>query len=113
MASASVVVYSFADMKKEGSRMIISVTKQIIEIVSAEIMQEVATHPEVKDAEEALGALLETILSCNPELFDKVENAIYEYTDKITKHTCPVAFIYGMRAMSEINQITNQPNIPV
>ena len=92
--------------------MIISVTRQIIEIVSAEIMQEVASNPEVKVAEETLGALLETILACNPELFDKVENAIYEYTDQLTKHTCPLAFVYGMRAMSEINQITNQPNIP-
>lgn len=92
--------------------MIISVTRQIIEIVSTEIMQEVAANPEVKIAEETLGALLESILACNPELFDKVENAIYEYTDKLTKNTCPLAFIYGMRAMSEINQITNQSNIP-
>ena len=92
--------------------MIISVTRQIIEIVSTEIMEEVASNPEVKIAEETLGTLLETILACNPELFDKVENAIYEYTDQITKHTCPLAFVYGMRAMSEINQLTNQPNIP-
>ena len=92
--------------------MIISVTRQIIEIVSTEIMEEVASNPEVKIAEETLGTLLETILACNPELFDKVENAIYEYTDQITKHTCPLAFVYGMRAMSEINQITNQTNIP-
>ena len=92
--------------------MIISVTRQIIEIVSTEIMEEVASNPDVKIAEETLGTLLETILACNPELFDKVENAIYEYTDQITKHTCPLAFVYGMRAMSEINQITNQSNIP-
>lgn len=92
--------------------MIISVTRQIIEIVSTEIMEEVASNPDVKIAEETLGTLLETILACNPELFDKVENAIYEYTDQITKHTCPLAFVYGMRAMSEINQLTNQSNIP-
>ena len=92
--------------------MIISVTKQIIEIVSEEIMAEVAAHPEVKDAEKLLGALLEIIFEGNPELFDKVESAIYDYTQQVTKHTCPLAFIYGMRAMSEINQLTNQPNIP-
>lgn len=92
--------------------MIISVTKQIIEIVSEEIMAEVAAHPEVKDAEKLLGTLLEIIFEGNPELFDKVENAIYDYTQQVTKHTCPLAFIYGMRAMSDINQITHQPNIP-
>lgn len=92
--------------------MIISVTKQIIEIVSEEIMAEVAAHPEVKDAEKLLEALLEIIFEGNPELFDKVENAIYDYTQQVTKHTCPLAFVYGMRAMSDINQITHQPNIP-
>lgn len=92
--------------------MIISVTKQIIEIVSEEIMAEVAAHPEVKDAEKILSTLLEIIFEGNPELFDKVENAIYDYTEQLTKHTCPIAFIYGMRAMSDINQLTNQPNIP-
>ena len=92
--------------------MIISVTKQIIEIVSEEIIQEINAHPEVKGAEQALGTLLELIFQNNPELFDKVENAIYEYTEQLSKHTCPLAFIYGMRAMSEINQLTNQSNIP-
>ena len=92
--------------------MIISVTKQIIEIISEEIMQEVAANPEVKDAEKILSTLLEIIFENNPELFDKVENAIYDYTEQLTKHTCPIAFIYGMRAMSDINQLTNQPNIP-
>lgn len=93
--------------------MIISVTKQIIEIIGEEIMAEVAAHPEVKDAENILNTLLEIVFEGNPELFDKVENAIYDYTEQVTKHTCPLAFVYGMRAMSEINQITNQPNIPV
>ena len=93
--------------------MIISVTKQIIEIIGEEIMAEVAAHPEVKDAENILNTLLEIVFEGNPELFDKVENAIYNYTEQVTKHTCPLAFVYGMRAMSEINQITGQPNIPV
>jgi len=93
--------------------MIISVTRQIIEIIGEEIMAEVAAHPEVKDAENILNTLLEIVFEGNPELFDKVENAIYNYTEQVTKHTCPLAFVYGMRAMSEINQITNQPNIPV
>lgn len=92
--------------------MIVSVTKQIIEIISEEIIQEVNAHPEVKNAAQTLGTLLEIIFQDNPELFDKVENAIYEYTEQLTKHTCPLAFIYGMRTMSEINQLTNQPNIP-
>ena len=92
--------------------MIVSVTKQIIEIIGEEIMTEVAAHPEVKDAEHILNTLLEIIFEGNPELFDKVENAIYDYTEQLTKHTCPIAFIYGMRAMSDINQLTNQPNIP-
>jgi len=93
--------------------MIISVTKQIIEIVSEEIIQEVNAHPEVKDAEQNLGRLLEIIFENNPELFDKVENAIYDYTNQLSRQICPHAFIYGMRTMSEINQITNQPNIPM
>lgn len=93
--------------------MIISVTRQIIEIIGEEIMAEVAAHPEVKDAENILNTLLEIVFEGNPELFDKVENAIYNYTEQVTKHTCPLAFVYGMRAMSEINQITGQPNIPV
>ena len=93
--------------------MIISVTRQIIEIIGEEIMAEVAAHPEVKDAENILNTLLAIIFEGNPELFDKVENAIYNYTEQVTKHTCPLAFVYGMRAMSEINQITGQPNIPV
>ena len=93
--------------------MIISVTRQIIEIVSEEIIQEVNAHPEVKDAEQNLGKLLEIIFENNPELFDKVENAIYDYTYQLTRQTCPRAFIYGMRAMSDINQLTNQPNIPM
>lgn len=92
--------------------MIISVTRQIIEIIGEEIMAEVAAHPEVKDAEKILNTLLEIVFEGNPELFDKVENAIYNYTEQVTKHTCPLAFVYGMRAMSEINQLTNQPNIP-
>ena len=94
--------------------MIISVTKQIIEIIGEEIMTEVAAHPEVKDADQNLGKLLEIIFENNPELFDKVENAIYDYTKQLTRQTCPRAFVYGMRAMSEINQITNnQTNIPI
>lgn len=93
--------------------MIISVTKQIIEIIGEEIMAEVAAHPEVKDAENILNTLLEIVFEGNPELFDKVENAIYDYTQQVTKHTCPLAFIYGMRAMSDINQITNQANTPI
>lgn len=93
--------------------MIISVTKQIIEIISEQIMEEVSEHPEVKGSREDLIALLEMIFEHNPELFNKVENAIYDYTERITKHTCPRAFVYGMRAMSEINQITGQSNIPV
>ena len=92
--------------------MIISVTRQIIEIIGEEIMAEVAAHPEVKDAENILNTLLEIVFEGNPELFDKVENAIYNYTEQVTKHTCPLAFVYGMRAMSEINQITGQPNTP-
>lgn len=92
--------------------MIISVTKQIIEIISEQIMEEVSEHPEVKGSREDLIALLEMIFEHNPELFNKVENAMYEYTEKVAKHTCPLAFIYGMRAMSDINQLTNQPNIP-
>lgn len=93
--------------------MIISVTRQIIEIIGEEIMAEVAAHPEVKDAENILNTLLEIVFEGNPELFDKVENAIYDYTQQVTKHTCPLAFIYGMRAMSDINQITNQANTPI
>ena len=93
--------------------MIVSVTKQIIEIIGEEIMAEVAVHPEVKDAEKLPNAIMEIIFEGNPELFDKVENAIYEYSETFAKHTFPLAFAYGMRTMSEINQITNQPNIPV
>ena len=93
--------------------MIVSVTKQIIEIIGEEIMTEVAAHPEVKDAEHILNAIMEIIFEGNPELFDKVENAIYEYSETFAKHTFPLAFTYGMKMMNEINQITNQPNIPV
>ena len=92
--------------------MIISVTKQIIEIIGEEIMAEVAAHPEVKDAENILNTLMEIIFEGNPELFDKVENAIYEYSETFAKHTFPLAFAYGMRMMNDINQITNQPNTP-
>ena len=41
--------------------MITSVTKQIIEIIGEQIMTEVAAHPEVKDAENILNALMEII----------------------------------------------------
>ena len=92
--------------------MIISVTKQIIEIIGEEIMQEVAVHPEVRDAEKVLNAIMEILFEGNPELYDKVENAIYEYSKTFVKHTFPLAFAYGMRTMSEINQITNQSNTP-
>ena len=93
--------------------MIVSVTKQIIEIIGEEIMTEVAAHPEVKDAENILNALMEIIFEGNPELFDKVENAIYEYSETFAKHTFPLAFTYGMKMMNEINQITNQSNTQV
>ena len=90
--------------------MITSVTKQIIEIIGEQIMTEVAAHPEVKDAENILNALMEIIHDGNPELFDKVENAIYEYSETFAKHTFPLAVTYGMQMMKDINQITNQPN---
>ena len=93
--------------------MIISVTKQIIEIIGEEIMAEVVAHPEVKDAENVLNALMEILFEGNPELYDKVENAIYEYSETFAKHTFPLAFTYGMKMMNEINQITNQSNTQV
>ena len=74
--------------------MIVSVTKQIIEIIGEEIMAEVAVHPEVKDAEKLLNAIMEIIFEGNPELFDKVENAIYEYSETFAKHTFPLAIEY-------------------
>ena len=90
--------------------MITGVTNKIIEIIGEQIMTEVSAHPEVKDAENVLNALMEIIFDGNPELFDKVENAIYEYSETFAKHTFPLAFTCGMKMMNDINQITNQPN---
>ena len=70
----------------------------------------IAARLEVKDAENVLNALMEIIFDGNPELFDKVENAIYEYSETFAKHTFPLAVTYGMQMMKDINQITNQPN---
>lgn len=92
--------------------MITGVTNKIIEIIGEEIMAEVAVHPEVKDAENVLNALMEIIFEGNPELFDKVENAIYEYSETFAKHTFPMAVTYGMQMMNDINQLINQPNTP-
>ena len=92
--------------------MITGVTNKIIEIIGEQIMAEVAVHPEVKDAENVLNALMEIIFEGNPELFDKVENAIYEYSEIFAKHTFPIAVTYGMQMMNDINQLINQPNTP-
>ena len=90
--------------------MITGVTNKIIEIIGEQIMAEVAAHPEVKDAENVLNALMEIIFDGNPELFDKVENAIYEYSATFAKHTFPLAVTYGLQMMNDINQLINQPN---
>lgn len=64
----------------------------------------------MKDAENVLNALMEIIFDGNPELFDKVENAIYEYSETFAKHAFPLAVTYGMQMMNDINQLINQPN---
>jgi len=53
---------------------------------------------------------MEIIFDGNPELFAKVENAIYEYSETFAKHTFPLAVTYGMQMMNDINQLINQPN---
>ena len=59
----------------------------------------------MKDAENILNTLMGIIFEGNPELYDKVENAIYEYSETFAKYTLPLA--YGMKMMDEIAQINN------
>lgn len=91
--------------------MTISLTKQVMEMLGAQALEEVAALPDVSEAEHTMSDLLELIFDGNIELMDKVENAVYNYSHLCEQETFAIAFVYGMRAMAEIAQLTGYPNI--